>query len=115
MDAKLRLLKVMGESGMWKGIGRVHTWLYRATGGRIGHTVGHITNLLLTTKGRGSGAPRTVALAYLADRDTWVLVASNGGADRHPALVAQSEGRSPGQHRGRPRAHCGGGTRGRGG
>jgi len=85
MSAKLRILKAMGESGMWKGIGRAHTWLYRATGGRVGHRAGHITNLLLTTKGRKSGAPRTVALAYMADGDTWVLVASNGGADRHPA------------------------------
>jgi len=85
MDAKLRLLKAMGESGMWKGIGRVHTWLYRATGGRIGHTAGHLTNLLLTTKGRRSGTERTVALVYMADGDKWILVASNGGADRHPA------------------------------
>ena len=85
MDAKLRLLKAMGESGMWKGVGKVHTWVYRATGGRIGQTAGHITNLLLTTTGRRSGAARTVALAYMADGDNWILVASNRGADRHPA------------------------------
>jgi len=85
MDAKLRLMKAMGEAGMWKGIGRVHTWLYRATGGRVGHTAGHITNLLLTTTGRRSGAARTVALAYMADGDNWILVASNGGSDHHPA------------------------------
>jgi deazaflavin-dependent oxidoreductase (nitroreductase family) len=85
MSAKLRILKAMGESGMWKGIGRVHTWLYRATGGRVGHTAGHIKNLLLTTRGRRSGEHRTVALAYFVDGDHWILVASNGGADRHPA------------------------------
>ena len=85
MDAKLRLLKAMGESGMWKGIGKVHTWLYRTTGGQIGHKAGRITNLLLTTTGRKSGEPRTVALAYMADGDKWILVASNGGSDRHPA------------------------------
>ncbi len=85
MDAKLRVLKAMGESGMWKGIGKVHTWLYRTTGGRIGHATGPIRNLLLTTRGRKSGEERTVALAYMADGDRWILVASNGGGDRHPA------------------------------
>jgi len=85
MNARQRLLKAMGESGMWKGIGRVHTWVYRATGGVIGRSAGPITNLLLTTRGRQSGAARTVALAYMADGERWVVVASNGGADRHPA------------------------------
>lgn len=85
MDPKLRLLKAMGESGMWKGIGKVHTWLYRASGGTIGHRAGHITNLLLTTTGRKSGSERTVALAYMTDGERWILVASNGGSDRHPA------------------------------
>ncbi len=85
MSIGLKLLKAVGESPFWKLTGRVHTALYRATGGRIGHSAGRITNLLLTTKGRKSGAPRTVALAYLADGDRFVVVASNGGSDRHPA------------------------------
>lgn len=63
MDTKLRILKAVGESGVWKGVGKVHTWLYRATGGSVGRKAGHITNLLLTTRGRRSGEPRTVALA----------------------------------------------------
>jgi len=78
-------LKLLGESGFWRVVGRVHAWLYRLTGGRIGQTGGGLTHLLLTTTGRRSGAPRTVPLTYLADGDRWVLVASNGGADRHPA------------------------------
>src|SRR5262249_49545930 len=61
------------------------TWLYRLTGGTIGHRAGGVRNLLLTTTGRRSRAPRTVPLAYLADGDDFVLVASNGGADHHPA------------------------------
>jgi len=82
---QLRFLKAMGESSFWKRAGRLHTKLYRATGGRIGHNAGHITNLLLTTRGRKSGELRTVPLAYLEDGDAYVVVASNGGADRHPA------------------------------
>ena len=83
-SAGLRLLKAIGESGFWKGVGRLHAALYRASGGRIGHTAGHITNLLLTTIGRKSGEHRTVTLAYMADGDAFVVVASNGGADQHP-------------------------------
>jgi deazaflavin-dependent oxidoreductase (nitroreductase family) len=82
---QLRFLKAIGESSFWKRAGRIHTKLYRATGGRIGHNAGQITNLLLTTLGRKSGEQRTVPLAYMEDGDGFVVVASNGGADRHPA------------------------------
>ncbi len=41
--------------------------------------------LLLTTIGRKSGEPRTTPLSYLRDGDDCVIVASNNGADRHPA------------------------------
>ena len=84
MSLQHRVLKAIGESPIWRITGRVHTWLYRATGGKIGHSAGGITNLILTTKGRKSGASRTVALAYMADGEDFVVVASNGGADRHP-------------------------------
>ena len=81
----LRVLKLLGGSGFWKYTGMVHAWLYRLTDGTIGHATGHLTHLLLTTTGRRSGAARTVPLTYLADGPNFVLVASNGGADRHPA------------------------------
>jgi len=82
--ATRRVLKLFADSGLWKPIGKVHAWVYRRTGGRIGHRTGHISNLLLTTRGRRSGQPRTVTLAYMADGDNYVVVGSNGGADRHP-------------------------------
>jgi len=82
--AQLRILKAIGESPFWKVTGRIHTWLYRMTGGAVGHSAGAIKNLLLTTTGRKSGELRTVPLAYLPDGDRYVIVASNGGADRHP-------------------------------
>lgn len=40
--------------------------------------------LLLTTIGRKSGLPRTTPLMYLADGARIILVASNGGAEKHP-------------------------------
>ena len=81
----LRLLKLIGESGAWRITGKVHAWVYRRTGGRIGHAAGKLTNLLLTTTGRKSGRARTVTLAYIEDGEHYVVVASNGGADRHPS------------------------------
>ena len=80
----LRVVKLLGDSGFWKGAGRLHAGLYRLTGGLIGHT-GPLASLLLTTRGRKSGQPRTVPLTYMLDGDRYVLVASNGGTDRHPA------------------------------
>jgi deazaflavin-dependent oxidoreductase (nitroreductase family) len=79
-----RILKAVGESPFWRVTGRVHTVLYRLTGGRIGQSAGGITNLLLTTTGRKSGEPRTVPLAYMEDQGRFVVVASNGGSDKPP-------------------------------
>lgn len=41
--------------------------------------------LALTVVGRKSGEPRTVQLAYEADGDSFLVVASAMGQDRHPA------------------------------
>lgn len=62
-----------------------HTFLYRATNGAVGGRMVNSPVLLLTTKGRKSGKHRTVPLLYLADGDNVALVASNGGATKHPA------------------------------
>jgi deazaflavin-dependent oxidoreductase (nitroreductase family) len=80
-----RALKLFGESGLWKVIGAVHIRLYRVTKGRLGYQATGLASLLLTTIGRRSGTPRTVALTYVPDGRDYVVVASNGGADRHPA------------------------------
>ena len=66
-------------------LGRVHTTIYRLTGGRIAATVGAARILLLTTTGRRSGKPRTVPLLYVLDGDAFVVVGSQGGHDTHPA------------------------------
>ena len=65
---------------MWK----IHRWLYQLSGGRIGGRLGDLPVLLLTTKGRKSGEPRTVALNYLVDEGTYVVFASHAGEDRDP-------------------------------
>jgi len=61
-----------------------HTGMYRRTGGKLGGQFAHSPVLLLTTTGRKSGTPRTTPLLYLADGDTYAIVASAGGAPTHP-------------------------------
>src|SRR4051812_38332266 len=68
-----------------KAMSSTNTWLYRATGGRLGGRFpGGAPLLLLTTIGRKSGQPRTTPLIYLADGDDLVVVASKAGMDEHP-------------------------------
>jgi F420H(2)-dependent quinone reductase len=64
---------------------RVHVFLYRASGGRIG---GRFRKgapvLLLTTTGRKTGKERTTPLLYVEDGERYAVVASVGGAPAHP-------------------------------
>ena len=62
----------------------VHQWLYEHSDGRIGASLGGRPMLLLRSVGRRSGQPRTAALLYVRDGDAYVVVASKGGAPRHP-------------------------------
>jgi deazaflavin-dependent oxidoreductase (nitroreductase family) len=64
---------------------RLHEQIYKRTDGRVGHRTIGVPTLLLRTIGRRSGATRTNGLVYARDGDDYVVVASNGGADRHPA------------------------------
>jgi deazaflavin-dependent oxidoreductase (nitroreductase family) len=64
----------------------LHTLVYRATGGRVGHTGPGLPNMLLLDHvGARSGTRRTSPLLYFKDRDDLVLVASKGGYPQHPA------------------------------
>lgn len=63
----------------------LHRTLLRLSGGRIGTRVNGMPALLLTTRGRRSGAARTIALQYQPSRDAFVVIASNAGEPRHPA------------------------------
>jgi deazaflavin-dependent oxidoreductase (nitroreductase family) len=63
-----------------------NVWLFRLSGGRFGARFrGGAPVCLVTTRGRKSGEPRTVALLYLLDGDRVVLVGSKGGMSHHPA------------------------------
>ena len=65
--------------------GEEHVRRYRETGGEEGHVWKEgSTILLLTTKGRRTGEPRTTPLIYAQDGDRYVIVASKGGAPEHP-------------------------------
>lgn len=63
---------------------RVHQFLYVHSGGRIGHHLAGTRALILRTVGARTGAQRTNALTYAKDGDTYLVVASNGGARRSP-------------------------------
>jgi deazaflavin-dependent oxidoreductase (nitroreductase family) len=64
----------------------VHTILYRATNGVIGHHIpGLAPMLLLDHVGAKSGIKRTSPLLYIPDGDDLVIVASKGGYPKNPA------------------------------
>ncbi|MEV7908308.1 nitroreductase family deazaflavin-dependent oxidoreductase [Streptomyces anulatus] len=62
-----------------------HIRRYVESDGEKGHMYQGWPTLLLSTRGRKSGKLRRTALIYGQDDDRYLLVASNGGAPRHPA------------------------------
>jgi len=66
---------------MWK----IHRFLLRATGGRLGSRLGNLKVLLLETTGSKSGQPRSVGLSHLERDGRYFVVASYAGEDRDPA------------------------------
>jgi deazaflavin-dependent oxidoreductase (nitroreductase family) len=75
--------------------GQEHVRRYVKTDGAEGHDWQGTTVLILTTTGRRSGESRSTPLIYGKRDDDYVVVASKGGAEEHPAwylnLVAQPE------------------------
>jgi F420H(2)-dependent quinone reductase len=77
---------------IWPALTRaagLHTRAYRATGGRIGHSVPGVPGkmCLLDHVGAKSGIKRTAPLLYVRDGEDVVLVASKGGFPKHPAWL----------------------------
>ncbi len=65
-------------------VGDEHIRRYRETDGEVGYLWNGVPALLLTTTGRRTGEPRTSALIFGRDGDDYLVVASMGGAPRHP-------------------------------
>ena len=78
-SAWFELLKRMGSA--------LNRWAYRASNGRFSGSYRGVPILLLTTTGRKSNKPRTWPLLYFRNQGRYILIASNGGADHHPAWL----------------------------
>lgn len=72
-------------SPLFKLFVKGHVWLYRASGGKRGAALRGFPVLLLTTRGRKSGAERTVPVVSYVEGDQTYVIASMGGQPRHPA------------------------------
>jgi len=57
---------------------------FRANGGKVGGPFEGGTLLLLTSTGAKSGQPRVSPLAYVADGERYIIIASKAGAPTNP-------------------------------
>lgn len=65
-------------------LGPEHVRVYRETNGETGYLWNGSPILLLTTKGRKSGEPRTIPIIFTPVGEAYVIVASKGGSPTHP-------------------------------
>jgi deazaflavin-dependent oxidoreductase (nitroreductase family) len=63
---------------------RIHPWIYRKSGGRLLTRIDGNPILLLNTRGRRSGLPRTNGLVYVEREDGWLVAASWAGEPKDP-------------------------------
>lgn len=77
IDTAVRLLNITAF--------RLHREAYVRSGGRLGHHIGRLTCLVLWTTGARTGQRRVTTLLYGRDGERFVLIASKGGSDHHPA------------------------------
>ena len=78
---------------------RDHLQRYLASNGEDGHLwdatlgggTGLVPTLVLTTTGRKSGKPLTLPLIYGRTGNSYVVIASKGGAPQHPAWYVNLE------------------------
>lgn len=64
--------------------GEEHVRVYQETGGEVGYLWNGVPTLLLTVTGRRSGRRLTSALIFARDGENFLVVASKGGAPKHP-------------------------------
>lgn len=65
-------------------IGDEHVRVYRETNGETGYLWNGVPTLLLTFTGRKSGEKRTIPIICTPAGDSYVIIASKGGAPAHP-------------------------------
>jgi deazaflavin-dependent oxidoreductase (nitroreductase family) len=65
-------------------LGAEHVRRYTETDGEAGYLWNGVPILLLSSTGRKTGLTRTHALIFARDGDDYLIVASLGGAPRHP-------------------------------
>ena len=65
-------------------LGEDHIRAYRDTGGEVGYLWNGVPTLLLTATGRRTGRELTSALIFARDGGDYLIVASMGGAPKHP-------------------------------
>jgi deazaflavin-dependent oxidoreductase (nitroreductase family) len=66
-------------------LGDDHVRAYRESGGEVGYLWNGVPTLLLTATGRRTGRKLTSPLIFGRDGDDYLIVASMGGAPRHPS------------------------------
>ncbi|MET0500686.1 MAG: nitroreductase family deazaflavin-dependent oxidoreductase [Candidatus Binatia bacterium] len=72
-------------------IGRLHAWLWKLTGGKLGNAFGEFPFLMLITRGRKTGRERTTPVLYFRYGEALIIVASFGGNDMHPGWYLNLE------------------------
>jgi F420H(2)-dependent quinone reductase len=78
------------DSKVWTAFNKLAAFnrvIYRASGGRLGNKLPGTDApvILVHTTGAKSGKKRVQPLIGLDDEGRWVIVASKGGTDKHPA------------------------------
>lgn len=73
------------QGRLFRLITGAHAGVYRLTDGRLGSTLNGAPLLLLITRGRRTGKPRTTPLARIEHGGHLHVIASAGGADADPA------------------------------
>ncbi len=68
----------------FRGFARRHTRLLVRTRGRPSWSGPRLRFLVLETRGRHSGLPRSVVLLYMPDAAAYVVIASNYGGEQPP-------------------------------
>jgi deazaflavin-dependent oxidoreductase (nitroreductase family) len=68
---------------------RLFTWsnviIYRLSSGRVWNSMANLPLIFITTIGRKSGRRVTFPIGTFVDGERFIIIASNGGQDRHPA------------------------------